>query len=81
MFHFLLRYELYASKYSAPLEMYLTLAAEESAKLLKNVHARVHACRGLSKLPDGMMGFVVIVTRARKWRSRSLEFCAFLSRD
>ena len=55
--------------------MYLTPAAEE------NVHARVHACRGLSKLPDGMMGFVVIVTRARKWRSRSLEFCAFLSRD
>ena len=54
--------------------MYLTPAAEE------NVHARVHACRGLSKLPDGM-GFVVIVTRARKWRSRSLEFCAFLSRD
>lgn len=25
------------------------------------------------------MGFVVIVTRARKWRSRSLDFCAFLS--
>ena len=40
----------------------------------KNVHARFHACRGLKELPDGMMGFVAIVTRARKWRILRLSF-------
>ena len=40
----------------------------------KELHARVHACRGLKELPDGMMGFVVIVTRARNWRILRFSF-------
>ena len=66
------------------------MAAEESATKFKHTIQAIIFCsrermytRVFTHAVDSMsclMGFVFIVTRARNWRSRSLEFCAFLLR-